>query len=181
MCHDWLNVSGHSLLIISHLLFKQGRIGTWIQVCATDIGTKDLSNRPIYAVLNTHNLDMILQLKYMPIVMNPARIASSDWNPRNAMICDTPYLQNEFGDPRSFFTFLIQFYHFLPAVKVFKKSVRGNFWARTSLRYLQVNTLRELIIGIYLHEFTNNEREISTPRDAAVCSIENFELVNECR
>ena len=48
---------------------------TWIN----DIGSKDLSNRPIYAVLNTHNLDMILQLKYMPIVMNPARIASSDW------------------------------------------------------------------------------------------------------
>ena len=36
---------------------------TWIN----DIGSKDLSNRPIYAVLNTHNLhvDMILQLKYM--------------------------------------------------------------------------------------------------------------------
>ena len=32
-----------------------------------------------YAVLNTHELDMILQLKYVPIVMNPARIASSDW------------------------------------------------------------------------------------------------------
>ena len=48
---------------------------TWIN----HIGNKDLSNRPIYAVLNTHNLDMILQLKYMPIVMNPARIASSDW------------------------------------------------------------------------------------------------------
>ena len=31
------------------------------------------------AVLNTHNLDMIRQLKYMPIVMNQARIASSDW------------------------------------------------------------------------------------------------------
>ena len=44
-----------------------------------EIGSKDLSNRPIYAVLNTHNLDMILQLKYMPILMNPARIASSDW------------------------------------------------------------------------------------------------------
>ena len=44
-----------------------------------DIFSKGLSNRPIYAVLNTHNLDMILQLKYMPIVMNPARIASSDW------------------------------------------------------------------------------------------------------
>ena len=48
---------------------------TWIN----DIGSKDLSNRPIYAVLNTHNLDTNLQLKYMPIVMNPARIALSDW------------------------------------------------------------------------------------------------------
>ena len=24
-------------------------------------------------------------------------------NPRNAMVCDAPYLQNEFGDPRFFF------------------------------------------------------------------------------
>ena len=48
---------------------------TWIN----DIGSKDLSNRPIYAVLNTHNLLMILQLKYMSIVMYPARIASCDW------------------------------------------------------------------------------------------------------
>ena len=47
---------------------------TWIN----GIGSKDLSSRPIYDVLNTHNLDMILQLKYMPIVMNPARIASGD-------------------------------------------------------------------------------------------------------
>ena len=30
---------------------------TWIN----DIGSKDLSNRPKYAVLNTHNLDMIRQ------------------------------------------------------------------------------------------------------------------------
>ena len=44
-----------------------------------DICSKDLSNRPIYAVLNTHNLGMILQLKYMPKVMSPATIASSDW------------------------------------------------------------------------------------------------------
>ena len=48
---------------------------TWIN----DICNKDRSNRPLYAVLNTYNLDMILQLKYMPIVMTPARIASSDW------------------------------------------------------------------------------------------------------
>ena len=50
-----------------------------ISTLINDIGSKDLSNRPIYAVLNTHNLDMILQLKYTPIVMNPTRIASSDW------------------------------------------------------------------------------------------------------
>ena len=48
---------------------------TWIN----DIGSKDLSNRPIYAVLNAHNLDMILQLKDMPVVVNLARIASGDW------------------------------------------------------------------------------------------------------
>ena len=44
-----------------------------------DICGKDLSNKPIYAVLNTHNLDMILQLKYMPRAIIPARIAPSDW------------------------------------------------------------------------------------------------------
>ena len=48
---------------------------TWIN----GMGSKDLSNGPIYAVLNTYNVDMILQLHYMPMVMNPARIASGDW------------------------------------------------------------------------------------------------------
>ena len=48
---------------------------TWIN----DISSKDLSNRSISAVLNTHNLDMTLQIKNMPTGMNPARIASSDW------------------------------------------------------------------------------------------------------
>ena len=46
---------------------------------SNDICSKDLLNRPIYAVLNTHNLDMIIQLKYMPIAMNHTRIASIDW------------------------------------------------------------------------------------------------------
>ena len=39
---------------------------TWFN----DICSKDLSNMPIYAMLNTHNLGIILQLKYVPIVMN---------------------------------------------------------------------------------------------------------------
>ena len=29
----------------------------------------------------------------------------------------------------------------------------------------------------YLHEFTNNEREISIPHEAASCGIENFEFI----
>ena len=36
---------------------------TWFN----DVCSKDLSNRPTYAVLNTHILDMILQLKYMAL------------------------------------------------------------------------------------------------------------------
>ena len=42
---------------------------------------------------------------------------------------------------------------------------------------MQVNALSEEIIGIYLHEFTNNEREIWTPQEAAECGIEDFELI----
>ena len=34
---------------------------------------------------------------------------------------------------------------------------------QVSVVYLQVNALSEWIIGIYLLEFTNNEREISIP------------------
>ena len=44
---------------------------------------------------------------------------------------------------------------------------------QVSVVYLQVNALSEWIIGIYLHEFINNEREIS----AASCGIENFEFI----
>ena len=72
-----------------------------------DICSKDLSNRPIYAVLNTQNLDTIPHLKYVPIVIDPARIVLSDLNLRNAMVCETPYLQNKLDDPRFFFTVLI--------------------------------------------------------------------------
>ena len=46
----------------------------------------------------------------------------------------------------------------------------------SGVRYLQVNALGEWIIGIYLHEFTNNEREISIPHEAAECGIEKFRV-----
>ena len=71
---DWYMDTGvRDLEVFNLALFNAN--STWLDgKCSTD-----LSNRPIYAVLNTHNLLMILQLKYMPIVMNPARIASCDW------------------------------------------------------------------------------------------------------
>ena len=49
-------------------------------------------------------------------------------NPTDAMVCDTPSLQNEFGDPGFgfFFTFLISFDHFLP--------VRGKFLGANVLK-----------------------------------------------
>ena len=43
--------------------------------------------------------------------------------------------------------------------------------------YLQLNALSEWIIGIYLHKFTNNEREISILHEASECGIENFEFI----
>ena len=49
--------------------------------------------------------------------------------------------------------------------------------ASVSMGYLQLNALSERIIRIYLHEFTNNERENSIPHEAAECGIENFEFI----
>ena len=47
-------------------------------------------------------------------------------------------------------------------------------WLIAIMGYLQVNALSEYIIGIYLHEFTNSEREISIPHETF---IENFEFI----
>ena len=44
--------------------------------------------------------------------------------------------------------------------------------------YLQVNALSEWIIGIYLHKFTNNEREISIPHEAAEFIVSERVQVN---
>ena len=43
--------------------------------------------------------------------------------------------------------------------------------------YLQVKTLGKWIIGLYLHEFANNELEISIPHEALECCTENFEFI----
>ena len=48
---------------------------------------------------------------------------------------------------------------------------------QVSMGYLLVNALSERIIRIYLHEFTNNERENSIPHEAAECGIEIFEFI----
>ena len=59
-----------------------------------------------------------------------------------------------------------------PQVSMVYKSNRP----QVSMVYLQVNALGEWIIGIYLHEFTNNEREISIPHEATECGIEKFRV-----
>ena len=105
---------------------------TWFN----DICSKNLSNGLIYAVLNIHNLGMILQLKDMSTVMNPVRIASSDWKPYKCYGLWYALSSKRVRWPPIFFTFLIKSYHSLPAVKVLTKSVCGKFWARTSLIHL---------------------------------------------
>ena len=76
---------------------------TWLN----DICSKNLSNKLIYAVLNKHNLGMILQLKYMPTVMNPARIASSDWKSYKCYGLWYALSSNRVRWPPIIFTFLI--------------------------------------------------------------------------
>ena len=49
---------------------------------------------------------------------------------------------------------------------------------QVSMGYLKVNALSEWIIVIYLHSFTNNEREIRISHEAAERGIENFEPVH---
>ena len=81
-------------------------------------------------------------------------------NPRNAMVCDTPYLQNEYGDP-DFFTLLILTYHFLAADKVLKKSVRGKFLGANVLKCLlkeksfYLQSIKKTISRTYLRERVN--------------------------
>ena len=48
---------------------------------------------------------------------------------------------------------------------------------QVAMGYLQVNALSERIIGIYLHEFTNNEQEITTRHGATSYGMENFEFI----
>ena len=43
--------------------------------------------------------------------------------------------------------------------------------AYTRVVYLSINAFSEWIIGIYLREFTNNEREISSPHEALPSTI----------
>ena len=59
----------------------------------------------ICAVLDTYNLDMILQVKYNYADSNESsrELPRVTGNPRNSIVCDAPYLQNEFGDPLFFY------------------------------------------------------------------------------
>ena len=75
---------------------------TWIN----DIGSKDLSNRPTYAVLNTHNLESksVIRLVFKTSSVSP-----------------------------DFFYVFNLILSFSTCSQSFKKSVRGNFWVQTSL------------------------------------------------
>ena len=69
-------------------------------------------------------------------------------NPRIAMVCDTPYLQNEIGDPRFLYVFIL-ILSFSTYSQSFKKSVRGKFWAQTDVSF-------SCVCPVIDHEFRHN-------------------------
>ena len=60
-------------------------------------------------------------------------------NRRNAMVLASPYLQNEFGDPRIFSRFLSNLIIFYRQSKFKKKSVRGKFLGANVLKVTAPN------------------------------------------
>ena len=52
------------------------------------------------------------------------------------MVCATPYIQNEFGDPRFFLHFLIL--SFSTGSQSFKESVRGKFLGAKVLKKVEI-------------------------------------------
>ena len=112
---------------------------TWFN----DIRSKDLSNRPIYVVLNTY-------LRLLRYDSSTSRYADSKsprvtGNHRNVTVCNTPYLQNDFGDPRFFYVVNI-ILSFLTCSQGFKKICIWEIWARTSLRKKTRHAIHWIVI-----------------------------------
>ena len=82
---------------------------------------------------------------------------------------DRLFFSQKSRNPREFHTFPLLWDNLVQVVTsslVINHFIFNTCWPRAH---------SEWIIGIYLHEFTNDEREISIPHGAAECGIENFE------
>ena len=75
--------------------------------------------------------------------------------------------------PTLMFALVFSYWRFPYYLGAWNRLARHRGYNVFIMSYLQVNALGEWITGIYLHEFTNNEREISIPQ----CGIENFEFI----
>ena len=61
-------------------------------------------------------------------------------NPRNAMVCDAPYLQNEFGEPRGFFFYVFNIIlSFSTCSQSFKKIWTWEILGANVLNYVVCN------------------------------------------
>ena len=63
---------------------------------------------------------MILNLKYIPIKVQP-ELPQVTGNPRNLMVFDAPYLQNEFGETQFFFYVFNLILSFSTCIQSFKE------------------------------------------------------------
>ena len=79
------------------------------------------------------------------------------------MVCDAPYLQNEFCDPRFFYVFNI-ILSFSKSSQSFKKICTWELWARTSLsNYIaNVNNRRKRTnLHLFTHDILKLDEELS--------------------
>ena len=107
-------------------------------------------------MLNTHSLDMILQVKYMPIVMNPAKILEMLWSELRLI------LKTSSVTPDFFYVFY-RILSFSTVSQSFKQNLCvGSFWARTSLnprwRVLDdAQERHEVKLNALVEEYKRNE------------------------
>ena len=94
------------------------------------------------------------------------------------MVCATPYPQNEFSDPQFFSRLLSNLIIFYLQSKFSEKSLRGKFWASTSLKKnCAVETPRS---AIHFHIASKSPFEGFTPKDA-IWKIELFATKNKAQ
>ena len=107
-------------------------------------------------MLNTHSLDMIFQVKYMPIVMNPARIA---WLKILEMLWSELrlILKTSSVTPDFFYFFFYRILSFSTVSQSLKKSVCGKFLGANVLKCISASTFPTSKRTLYMKNLLDSD------------------------